>query len=229
MSIKNKLNLVREKIDQMAIKSGRSPKDIKLVAVSKKISIELVHEATMAEQIAFGENFVQEALGKIEKLRSSNIEWHFIGHLQKNKARFCPGNFQWIHSVDSISLMQKIEACCALRNKKMNVLIQVNLSGEENKSGIQEWDDILKVSENIMLTKCLKFRGLMTIPAPNLTEKKTRKIYENLRNWRDKLKQELNAPQITELSMGMSSDYHWAIMEGATIIRLGTAVFGARK
>ena len=229
MSIKNNLILVRQKINQAAIQSGRSSKDIKLIAVSKTKSIELIQEALMAKQISFGENYVQEALGKIEKLKSNkNIDWHYIGRLQKNKVRFCPGNFQWIHSIDSIELLQKVESCCALKKKKINVLVQVNLSDQISKSGIKGWDEILKVSENILLTKWLNFRGLMTIPAPNLEEREARKIFENMRNLRDNLKQELNAPQITELSMGMTSDYHWAIEEGATMIRVGTAIFGPR-
>ena len=113
-------------------------------------------------------------------------------------------------------------------NKNINVLIQVNLSHEESKSGLQEWDDILRVAEAISAGQWLKLRGLMTIPAPNLGELKTRKIYEQIRKWRDKLRHELDSPEITELSMGMTADYHWAIQEGATMIRVGTAIFGSR-
>jgi hypothetical protein len=151
-----------------------------------------------------------------------------IGHLQKNKVKFCPGNFQWIHSLESVELAKKLEARCALTNKNINVLIQVNLSQEESKSGLQEWDDILRLAESISDGQWLKFRGLMTIPAPNLGELTTRKIYEQIRKWRDKLQQEFDSPEITELSMGMTADYHWAIQEGATMIRVGTAIFGAR-
>ena len=109
------------------------------------------------------------------------------------------------------------------------MLIQVNLSREESKSGLQEWEGILRVAETIFSGQWLKLRGLMTIPAPNIGEIKTRKIYEQIRKWRDKLQQELDAPEITELSMGMTADYHWAIQEGATMIRVGTAIFGARN
>ena len=182
-----------------------------------------------AKQTAFGENRIQEALGKIEVLNNSpQVEWHLIGHLQKNKVKFCPGNFQWIHSVESIELANKLEVRCALTNKNINVLIQVNLSREKSKSGLQKWDDILRVAESISAGQWLKFRGLMTIPAPNFGELKTRKIYEQIRKWRDKLRHELDSAEITELSMGMTADYHWAIQEGATMIRVGTAIFGPR-
>ncbi|HBR59374.1 MAG: YggS family pyridoxal phosphate-dependent enzyme [SAR324 cluster bacterium] len=229
MSVKDNLALVQQQITQAAIQSGRTPEEIQLIAVSKTKPVELIKEALAAKQTAFGENRIQEAHGKIEMLSNSpEIEWHLIGHLQKNKVKFCPGNFQWIHSVESVELANKLEARCALTNKNINVLIQVNLSREESKSGLQEWDDILRVAEAISAGQWLKFRGLMTIPAPNLGELKTRKIYEQIRKWRDKLQHELDSAEITELSMGMTVDYHWAIQEGATMIRVGTAIFGSR-
>ena len=229
MSVKDSLVKVQQQITQAAIQSGRTPEDIQLIAVSKTKSVELIKEALAAKQTAFGENRIQEALGKIEVLRKSDqVEWHLIGHLQKNKVKYCPGNFQWIHSIESAELANKLESRCALINKNINVLIQVNLSREESKSGLQEWDDILRVAESISAGKWLKLRGLMTIPAPNLGELKTRKIYEQIRRWRDKLQHELDSREITELSMGMTADYHWAIQEGATMIRVGTAIFGSR-
>ncbi len=229
MSVKDNLALVQQQITQAAIQSGRTPEEIQLIAVSKTKPVELIKEALAAKQTAFGENRIQEAHGKIEMLSNSpEIEWHLIGHLQKNKVKFCPGNFQWIHSVESVELANKLEARCALTNKNINVLIQVNLSREESKSGLQEWDDILRVAEAISAGQWLNFRGLMTIPAPNLGELKTRKIYEQIRKWRDKLQHELDSAEITELSMGMTADYHWAIQEGATMIRVGTAIFGSR-
>ena len=229
MSVKDNLALVQQQITQAAIQSGRTPEEIQLIAVSKTKPVELIKEALAAKQTAFGENRIQEAHGKIEMLSNSpEIEWHLIGHLQKNKVKFCPGNFQWIHSVESVELANKLEARCALTNKNINVLIQVNLSREESKSGLQEWDDILRVAESISAGQWLKFRGLMTIPAPNFGELKTRKIYEQIRKWRDKLRHQLDSAEITELSMGMTADYHWAIQEGATMIRVGTAIFGSR-
>ena len=128
-----------------------------------------------------------------------------------------------------IELAKILEARCDLTNKNINVLIQVNLSHEESKSGLQEWDEILRVAEYISSGRWLNFRGLMTIPAPNLGEFRTRKIFEQIREWRDKLRDELDSPGITELSMGMTADYNWAIQEGATMIRVGTAIFGPRE
>jgi pyridoxal phosphate enzyme (YggS family) len=230
VSVKDNLALVQQQITQAAIQSGRTPEEIRLIAVSKTKPVALIKEALEAKQTAFGENRIQEALGKIEVLSNSpEVEWHLIGHLQKNKVKFCPGKFQWIHSLESIELAEKLEARCAFAKEKINVLIQVNLSREESKSGLQEWDDISRLAESISAGQWLKFRGLMTIPAPNLGELKTRKIYEQIRMWRDKLRNELDSAEITELSMGMTADYHWAIQEGATMIRVGTAIFGSRE
>jgi len=229
VSIIENLNFIQKQINQTAAETGRSPQEIKLIAVSKTKSIELIREAFSAGHITFGENYVQEALEKIRNFDSNQeIEWHFLGSLQKNKVKFCPGNFHWIHTINSIELSNKIESHCALNNKIMNVLIQVNLSKEYSKSGLQELDDVLRVAENILLCKFLKLRGLMTIPKPKLGEIETRKIFEKIRNWKDKLKEEFKTSEITELSMGMTADYNWAIKEGATMIRVGTAIFGPR-
>ena len=230
MSVNAKIAIVHQQLKQAAIQSGRSPEDIRLIAVSKTKSAEMIRQALAAKQIEFGENRVQEAIGKIESLADCpQIEWHLIGHLQKNKVKFCPGNFKWIHSIDSIELAEKLEARCAFAQKKINVLIQVNLSHESSKSGLQGWGDVIQVAEALNAGYWLKFRGLMIIPTPNLGEISTRKIYEKIRGWRDQLRQELGSAEITELSMGMTSDYHWAIQEGATMIRVGTAIFGSRK
>ena len=230
MSIKDNIAIVQQQLKQAAIQSGRTPEDIRLIAVSKTKSTEMILKALAAGQIAFGENRVQEALGKIEALTENPlVEWHLIGHLQKNKVKFCPGKFQWIHTLDSTELAEKLEARSAFAQKKINVLLQVNLSREITKSGLHDWEDILKVSETILSGKWLKLRGLMTIPAPNIGETPTRKIYEKLRVWRDKLQQELDSAEITELSMGMTADFHWAIQEGATMIRVGSAIFGERN
>ena len=230
MPIKDNISIVQQQLKQAAIQSGRTPEDIRLIAVSKTKSTEMILQALAAGQIAFGENRVQEALGKIEALTENPLlEWHLIGHLQKNKVKFCPGKFQWIHTLDSTELAEKLEARSAFAQKKINVLLQVNLSREITKSGLHDWEDILQVSETILSGKWLKLRGLMTIPAPNIGETSTRKIYEKLRVWRDKLQQELDSAEITELSMGMTADFHWAIQEGATMIRVGSAIFGERN
>ena len=229
VSIKDNLAVVQQQLSQAATESGRSPEDIQLIAVSKTKPAEMINEAVLANHTAFGENMVQEAISKMSALNNiDNIEWHLIGHLQKNKVKFCPGNFQWIHSIDSIELAKKLEERCALKQQNINVLIQVNLSQEKSKYGVQQLDELFQLAETLHAGQWIKLRGLMTIPAPDLGETSTRKLFEKLRMWRDQLQNELDAPEITELSMGMTADFQWAIQEGATMIRLGTAIFGSR-
>ena len=229
VSIKDNLAVVQQQLSQAATEAGRSPEDIQLIAVSKTKPAEMINEAVLANHTAFGENMVQEAISKMSALNNiDNIEWHLIGHLQKNKVKFCPGNFQWIHSIDSIELAKKLEERCALKQQNINVLIQVNLSQEKSKYGVQQLNELFQLAETLHAGLWIKLRGLMTIPAPDLGETSTRKLFEKLRMWRDQLQNELDAPEITELSMGMTADFQWAIQEGATMIRLGTAIFGSR-
>ena len=229
VSIKDNLAVVQQQLSQAATEAGRSPEDIQLIAVSKTKPAEMINEAVLANHTAFGENMVQEAISKMSALNNiDNIEWHLIGHLQKNKVKFCPGNFQWIHSIDSIELAKKLEERCALKQQNINVLIQVNLSQEKSKYGVQQLDELFQLAETLHAGQWLKLRGLMTIPAPDLGETSTRKLYKKLRMWRDQLQNELDSPEINELSMGMTADFQWAIQEGATMIRLGTAIFGSR-
>ena len=229
VSIKDNLAVVQQQLSQAATEAGRSPEDIQLIAVSKTKPAAMINEAVLENHTAFGENMVQEAISKMSALNNiDNIEWHLIGHLQKNKVKFCPGNFQWIHSIDSIELAKKLEERCALKQQNINVLIQVNLSQEKSKYGVQQLDELFQLAETLHAGQWIKLRGLMTIPAPDLGETSTRKLFEKLRMWRDQLQNELDAPEITELSMGMTADFQWAIQEGATMIRLGTAIFGSR-
>ena len=229
VSIKDNLAYVRQHLSKVATEAGRSPEEIQLIAVSKKKPAAMINEAFLANHTVFGENMVKEAINKMSALNNiDNIEWHMIGHLQKNKVKFCPGNFQWIHSIDSIGLSNKLEEVCALKKKKINILVQVNLSQEKSKFGVQQFDKLLQLSETLQVKHWIKLRGLMTIPEPDLGESATRKIFEKLRIWRDHLQKEMGAPEISELSMGMTSDFEWAIKEGATMIRLGTSIFGPR-
>ena len=229
VSIKDNLAVVQQQLSQAATEAGRSPEDIQLIAVSKTKPAEMINEAVLANHTAFGENMVQEAISKMSALNNiDNIEWHLIGHLQKNKVKYCPGNFQWIHSIDSIELAKKLEERCALKQQNINVLIQVNLSQEKSKYGVQQLDELFQLAGTLHAGNWIKLKGLMTIPAPDLGETSTRKLFEKLRIWRDQLQNELDAPEITELSMGMTADFQWAIQEGATMIRLGSAIFGSR-
>ena len=229
VSIKDNLAVVQQQLSLAATEAGRSPEETQLIAVSKTKPAAMINEAVLANHTAFGENMVQEAISKMSAFNNiDNIEWHLIGHLQKNKVKFCPGNFQWIHSIDSIELAKKLEERCALKQQNINVLIQVNLSQEKSKYGVQLLDELFQLAETLHAGQWIKLRGLMTIPAPDLGETSTRKLFKKLRMWRDQLQNELDAPEITELSMGMTADFHWAIQEGATMIRLGTAIFGSR-
>ena len=229
LSIKNNLSIVQQQLSLAAIKSGRSPEEIKLIAVSKKKPAAMINEAILANHTAFGENMIQEAINKMSELNNiDNIEWHMIGHLQKNKVKFCPGNFQWIHSIDSTELAEKLEERCAKKQQNINVLIQVNLSKEKSKFGVQKLGELFQLAESLHAGQWIKLRGLMTIPEPDLGEASTRKIFEKVRIWKEQLRDELGAPEINELSMGMTADFKWAIQEGATMIRLGNAIFGPR-
>ena len=229
MSLKERLTELSTELAELATQAGRSPEEIKLIAVSKTHPSELIAEAFQAGQVRFGENRVQEASEKIEKLQNSGIEWHLIGHLQKNKARFCPGRFDWIHSVDSQELLELLEKQCALQSQPIQILLQANLSQEDSKSGVSDYDNLCRLLEKTQGCQWLRCRGLMTMAAATDDANKIRKTFSQLRTWLEKLRNEFTLTTFTELSMGMSSDYRIAIAEGATMVRLGTALFGERN
>ena len=229
MSLKERLTELSAELAELATQAGRSPEEIKLIAVSKTHPSELIAEAFQAGQVRFGENRVQEASEKIERLQNPGIEWHLIGHLQKNKARFCPGRFDWIHSVDSQELLELLEKQCALQSQPIQILLQANLSQEDSKSGVSDYDNLCRLLEKTQGCQWLRCRGLMTMAAATDDANKIRKTFSQLRTWLEKLRNEFTLTTFTELSMGMSSDYRIAIAEGATMIRLGTALFGERN
>ena len=228
MSLKERLTELSAELAELATEAGRSPEGIKLIAVSKTHPSELIAEAFQAGQVCFGENRVQEASEKIERLQNPGIEWHLIGHLQKNKARFCPGRFDWIHSVDSQELLELLEKQCALQSQPIQILLQANLSQENSKSGVSDYDNLCRLLEKAQDCQWLSCRGLMTMAAATDDANEIRRTFTQLRTWLEKLRNEFTLTTFTELSMGMSSDYRIAIAEGATMIRLGTALFGER-
>ena len=228
MSLKERLTELSAELAELATEAGRSPEEIKLIAVSKTHPSELIAEAFQAGQICFGENRIQEASEKIERLQNPGIEWHLIGHLQKNKARFCPGRFNWIHSVDSQELLELLEKQCALQSQPIQILLQANLSQENSKSGVSDYDNLCRLLEKAQDCHWLNCRGLMTMAAATDDANEIRRTFAQLRTWLEKLRNEFTLATFTELSMGMSSDYRIAIAEGATMIRLGTALFGER-
>ena len=229
MSLKERLTELSAELAELATQAGRSPEEIKLIAVSKTHPSELIAEAFQAGQVRFGENRVQEASEKIERLQNPGIEWHLIGHLQKNKARFCPERFDWIHSVDSQELLELLERQCALQRQPIQILLQANLSQEDSKSGVSDYNNLCRLLEKTQGCQWLHCRGLMTMAAATDDANNIRKTFSQLRTWLEKLRNEFTLTTFTELSMGMSSDYRIAIAEGATMVRLGTALFGERN
>jgi len=228
MSLTDNLVSVKHHIGEAARKAGRNPDSIHLVVVSKQVSSEKVIEAHQAGANCFGENKVQEAVTKIDEVDLADVSWHFIGHLQKNKIKYLDSRFDLIHSIDSLSLAEKISAHCENQNRKQAVLLQVNISGEEAKFGMSP-SELEKQLPAFGQLKGIHVRGLMTLPPQDPAPENSRKYFFALRELRDKC-QALNISgiKISELSMGMTSDYKVAIEEGATIVRIGTAVFGAR-
>lgn len=232
MLIENASNILK-KISHAAMRAGRSPDEVKLIAVTKTVGIETIKEAIDAGLRVFGENRVQEAQKKISDLKfeisNSNIEWHLIGHLQKNKAKYAVQLFDLIHTVDSVELAEELNKQAGKIGKIQRVLVQIKLSEEETKHGISE-DELTLLFEGINKLKNLKVEGLMTMPPFFEDPEKARPYFKRLREIRDNI----NSLRIThyalrELSMGMSNDFEVAIEEGATMVRIGTAIFGERK
>ena len=230
MRIRENLKAVKETINNSSLKAGRNPQDIRLVAVTKMVGLPEIIEAVKAGVLILGENRVQEAKEKISnyKLQISNskVEWHLIGSLQKNKTRTAVQLFDLIHSVDSISLAEEINKQAQNTGKKQRVLIQVKLSGEAAKHGVLE-KDLTALHAEITKMKNIKLEGLMTIPPYFENPEMSRPYFTRLREIRDKLSS--TAYNLPELSIGMSNDFGVAIEEGATMVRIGTAIFGERK
>lgn len=221
--IASNLVSVRDRIARAAIRSGRDPGEVKLVAVSKTHPVSVLREAMAAGVSIFGENKVQEAEHKILEIGRGAAEWHLIGHLQSNKARKAVQLFDVIHSVDSVELAQRLERICIEEgHEQLSVLIQVDLAGEETKSGVPE-SGLPELVNYLRTCERLKFDGLMILP-PFLDDPELmRPYFKRIRAIRDEV-----IPN-GELSMGMSGDYEAAVEEGATIVRVGTAIFGERE
>lgn len=230
MSVANNLQLILERIETAAIKTGRSSEDIKLIAVSKTRSVEEVQSAIESGVNVFGENTIQDAMSKIPNIGTETNEWHFIGHLQSKKAKSIPGYFSWIHTIDSLKLAEKLSFAMTRHDpqQRLNCLIQLNVSGEESKSGIAV-SELMPFIEELMSSDlpCLDWRGLMTMGIQNNVDK-TRHAFATLRKCLTQCAGEFALGQFDQLSMGMSDDYQIAIEEGSTMIRLGTSIFGKR-
>jgi pyridoxal phosphate enzyme (YggS family) len=229
-TLSERLEDVRKRITAAAIRSNRNPSHITLIAISKTHSADLVQSALELGVQDFGENRVQEAEQKIPKLDRKAARWHLVGHLQTNKARRAVELFDFIHSLDSTSLAQRLERLCAESNREeLPVLIQVDLAGEATKSGIEP-SQLPELLETLKSCERLRLSGLMTLPPYFADPECVRPFFKTLRTLRDKLKLEGHFDDRDgELSMGMTHDFEIAVEEGATMLRVGTAIFGQRS
>lgn len=225
-SIAENLERVRGQITQAAEKAGRTAGDIELVAITKTHPPEKVREAIEAGHTLFGESRVQEARAKIPEL-SSNLRWHFVGHLQKNKIRHALSLFELFHSVDSLALAQEMNRIAADEGMRPRVLLEVNVAGEGSKFGFAP-DKLREQMEALLALQRLSILGLMTIPPLADKEEASRTYFVRLRELRDRLQVEFRV-DLPQLSMGMTQDFTIAVEEGATLVRVGTAIFGERS
>jgi pyridoxal phosphate enzyme (YggS family) len=225
-SISENLERVRERIAQAAAKTNRAIEEIQLVAITKTHPAEKVREAIEAGQTLFGESRVQEARVKIPEL-PSNVRWHFVGHLQKNKVRHALPLFELIHSVDSLALAQDIDRIATEEGLHPRVLLEVNVAGEGSKFGFAP-HRLREEIETLLALQRLSIEGLMCIPPAAEKAEASRKYFVDLRELRDALESEFNL-ELPQLSMGMTQDYTVAVEEGAALVRVGTAIFGERR
>ncbi len=228
MSYRSNIENVRNRIEAAAYACGRDPRQVRLVAVSKRWPADIVRQGIAAGITDLGENYIQEAKEKIAALADCNVCWHFIGHLQSNKAKFAIPLFEYIHSVDSVKLAREINRHAARAGKVQKILVQVNTGREATKSGVLP-EELQGLIEEIACFENLSVRGLMTIPPVCNTPDDARPYFRELARLRDSII-ECSIPNVCmdELSMGMSSDFEVAIEEGATMVRIGTAIFGER-
>jgi pyridoxal phosphate enzyme (YggS family) len=224
-SISERLQAIREAIHQAERATGRQEGDVQLLAVSKTKTAAALREAWLAGQKCFGENYVQEALAKMAELDDLEIEWHFIGPIQSNKTRPIAEHFAWVHGIDRLKTAQRLNDARPAHLPPLNVCIEINVSGEGSKEGVLS-DEALSLAKAIVGMPQLRLRGLMTIPAPTDNVDLQHQAFKMLHRLYDALNAQGLA--LDTLSMGMSADYPVAIAEGATMIRIGTAIFGAR-
>lgn len=225
-AILSNLQAVHAIIRQAALLSNRDEGQISLLAVSKTVPAKMLRVAYEHGQHAFGENYVQEALDKIEELNDLPIEWHFIGPIQSNKTRLIAENFSWVHSVDRLKIAERLSEQRPAHLPLLNICLQINVSGEASKGGVQP-GEAESLAKAIAVLPHLKLRGLMAIPAPAEGLENQRIPFSSMRELQTRLN--LAGLNLDTLSMGMSHDLTAAILEGATIVRVGTAIFGSRK
>jgi len=226
IGVTENLRKIRDLLDKAAVDAGRRPEDVHLLAVSKKQAHPKILEAAAAGQWDFGENTVQEGIEKVTKLAEKGLRWHFIGHLQSNKTRVVAEHFDWVHTVDKLKTARRLSEQRPNSLGVLDVCIQVNIDDEAAKAGIAA-DGIADLAGEIAVLPRLRLRGLMCLPAIRESFDDQRVPFARLRELAESLRQQ--GHEIDTLSMGMSGDYRAAIFEGATIVRIGTAVFGPRQ
>lgn len=228
IDVQTNLRHVLEGIERAAQKAGRSRDSVRLVAVSKTVAVESIRQAVAAGATVLGENKVQEASSKRPLLSELPVEWHLIGSLQKNKANRAAEIFDWIESLDDLELAARLDRACERLDKRLPVLIQVNVGREAGKSGVAE-EETTEFAGRVSAFKHLQVRGLMAIPPYSEAPEDSRPHFVRLRELAQRIEsQRLTGVSMNELSMGMSHDFHVAIEEGATLVRVGTAIFGPR-
>ena len=222
-SLQASRNKVLQQIEDACKQAQREPKTVQLLAVSKTHPSESLREMYQTGQRAFGENYLQEALDKIETLNDLDIEWHFIGHVQRNKTKHLASSFAWVHGVDRLIIAERLSSQREASQAPLNICLQVNIDAQETKDGCQP-NEVAELVKNISQLPHLKLRGLMVIPAPNNTQ-----AFSDAKQLFEQVKSEHAHPEDWDtLSMGMSGDMTEAIAAGSTMVRVGTALFGAR-
>jgi PLP dependent protein len=223
-AVPDNVRAVKARIDLACRAAGRS--DVRMLAVSKGHPKEAIERAFRAGQTAFGENYLQEALDKIEALRDLAIEWHFIGPMQSNKAKSIAERFAWVHSVDRMKIAERLSQARPATMAPLQVCLQVNISGEATKSGVAP-EALAALAKEVARLERIRLRGLMAIPEPQADPARQHEPFRRLRVLRDELNRQ--GHNLDTLSMGMTDDMEAAITEGATIVRIGTAIFGPRQ
>ncbi|MFZ1037497.1 MAG: YggS family pyridoxal phosphate-dependent enzyme [Smithella sp.] len=222
------INKIKQRIAAAATRCNRAPESIKLLAVTKTVPIPAIEQAIEAGITVLGENYVQEAKEKIAVI-GQRASWHMIGHLQTNKAKYTVNLFDYIHSVDRLELAAEINKRARLIARKINILIEINVSGEKTKNGITA-SEAIELIKNVSMLESVSVKGLMTMAPYSTNPENSRPYFSELRNLRNKIICEgITNIQMEELSMGMTDDFEIAIEEGATIVRIGRAIFGQRK
>jgi pyridoxal phosphate enzyme (YggS family) len=227
--ISENLEHIRARIQRATEAAGRDPAEVRLIAVSKYMPAEFIQQAMRSGQYIFGENTLQDASEKLAAISDPRLEWHFIGHLQSNKAKLVPGKFHWLHTLDSLKLARKLSDAWNDTLPPLQILLQVNIANDPRKYGLAP-DSTAQFAEDLLQLDLpgIRLRGLMTIGREHATPGERRHDFIALRFLRDEIAARLHSESFSELSMGMSDDFEIAIAEGATMVRIGSSIFGTR-